>query len=121
MKILLLEDNQIRIEKFKQLFKNQDLFIFGNIKDAYLACISNYFPVLFLDHDLDNQVWVNSNEENTGYQFIKMLIENSNHQVKNSLFYIHSMNPGGANRMLNLLLDNGRDGIWIPAHLILGG
>jgi len=120
MKILLLEDNPIRIEKFKQLFKNQDLFIFDDINSAYNACIDefNYFPVFFLDHDLDQRIWVDSNEENTGYQFIKKIITND--KYKNSLFYIHSMNPVGANRMLNLLLDNGRDGIWIPAHLILG-
>lgn len=120
MKILLLEDNLNRIEKFKELFRNQELFIFDNIKDSYHACVCNYFPILFLDHDLGNQIWADSNEENTGYQFIKMLIENDNHQVKNSLFYIHSINPIGANKMLNLLLDNGMDGIWIPVYLILG-
>ncbi len=117
MKILILEDNQIRIDKFKKLFKNQDLYIFDNVKDAYHACLNNIFMVSFLDHDLDNQIWINSNEENTGYQFIKKIIENS--LQKKMLCYIHSMNPIGANKMLNLLLDNGRDGIWIPAHLIL--
>jgi hypothetical protein len=120
MKILILEDNPIRIEKFKELFRNQELFIFDDIHKAFFACVSNHFPVCFLDHDLGGQIWVNSNEENTGYQFIKMLIENDNHQCKNSLFYVHSMNPIGANKMLNLLLDNGMDGIWIPAHLIIG-
>jgi len=28
------------------------------------------------------------------------------------------MNLIGANKMLNLLLDNGYDGIWIPFHLL---
>lgn len=118
MKILILEDNGYRINKFRELFKNQELFIFDNIKDAYQSCISNYFPVMFLDHDLDQKIWVNSKEENTGYQFIKLLLEND--CQKDSLCYIHSMNPIGANKMLNLLLDNERDAIWIPAHLILG-
>lgn len=114
MNILILEDNIDRINKFKELFDNQELFIFDNVKDAYHACVNNEFAVMFLDHDLDNRIWVNSNEENTGYQFIKYLVENNNHQCKNSLIYIHSMNPVGANNMLNLLLDNGYDGIWIP-------
>jgi hypothetical protein len=118
MKILILEDNPIRQEKFKNLFKNQELFIFDNVEDAYNACLINDFQVAFLDHDLGGKIWVNSNEENTGYQFVKKLIEN-NLQNK-MLSYIHSMNPIGANRMLNYLLDNNRDGIWIPAHLILG-
>jgi DNA-binding LacI/PurR family transcriptional regulator len=117
MKILILEDSPERIEKFKQLFKNQELFIFDNVKDAYESCLLNEFKVMMLDHDLDSRHWVDSNEENTGYQFIKKLIEN-NLQV-DALCYIHSMNPVGANRMMNLLIDTGRDAIWIPAHLII--
>jgi len=118
MKILLLEDNPYRIEKFKELFKNQELFFYDNVRDAFLACIKHTFSVMLLDHDLDLQIWVDSNEENTGYQFVKKIIE-ANLQKK-CLTYIHSMNFVGANKMLNLLLDNERDGIWIPAHLILG-
>jgi hypothetical protein len=117
MKILLLEDSLNRIEKFKQLFKNQKLFISDNIKDAQITCKLNEFPVMFLDHDLGNRIWVDSNEENTGYQFVKWLTENQ--LQKNSLIYIHSMNPIGANKMLNLLKDNNRDGIWIPYSLIM--
>jgi len=117
MKILILEDNFERIEKFKQLFKNQELFIFDNVKDAYESCLLNEFKVMMLDYDLDSRHWVDSSEENTGYQFIKKLIEN-NLQV-DTLCYIHSMNPVGANKMMNLLIDNGRDAIWIPAHLII--
>lgn len=117
MRILVLEDNSIRIEKFKQLFKNQELFISDNVKEALNICLVQDFQVMFLDHDLGNAIWVDSNEENTGYQFIKKLIERQ--LQKNSLIYIHSMNPIGANKMLNLLLDNGYDGIWIPAHLII--
>lgn len=118
MKILILEDNPIRQEKFKQLFRNQDLYLAIDIKQAKEHCNFNEFPIMFLDHDLGNQIWVDSNEENTGYQFVKWLIENQLH--KNCLYYIHSMNSIGANKMLNLLLDNSYDGIWIPAHLIIG-
>jgi DNA-binding LacI/PurR family transcriptional regulator len=112
MKILILEDNLIRIEKFKELFKNQDLYIAKDIQHAKEHCNFNEFPVMLLDHDLGNQIWVDSNEENTGYQFVKWLIENN--LQKNALIYIHSCNPIGANKMLSLLLDNGYDGIWHP-------
>ena len=117
MKILILEDNPIRINKFKAFFKNQELYIFDNAEQAYKACIHNEFKMLLLDHDLDGKVWVDSKEENTGYQFITMLIGYPNHQVKKSIIYIHSMNPIGANKMLNLLKDNNYDGIWYPFHL----
>src|SRR3972149_9614593 len=101
MKILILEDNQDRINKFKLAFKNQNLYIAEDIQHAKEYCNHNEFNVMFLDHDLDNKIWVDSNEENTGYQFIKWLINNN--LQKNSLIYLHSMNPIGANNMLNYL------------------
>jgi CheY-like chemotaxis protein len=115
MKILILEDNLVRIEKFKELFRNQELWIFDNVKSAFEFCQVEDIQLMLLDHDLGNQIWVDSNEDNTGYQFVKKLIENQ--LQKNSLYYIHSSNPIGANKMLNLLLDNKFDGIWFPYHL----
>ena len=119
MRILILEDNQDRQNKFNELFRNQELFIFDNAVDAHHACLLRDFQIMFLDHDLGQEGWVKSEEENTGHQFVKWLIEKK--LQKSALIYIHSMNPIGANKMLNLLLDNGYDGIWIPFNLILGG
>jgi len=115
MKILLLEDSSNRIEKFKELFKNQELFICSDIQTAKETCLCNRIALFLLDHDLDGRMWQDSNEENTGYQFVKWIIDNE--IGKESLFYIHSMNVIGANRMLNLLKDNNYDGIWQPFHL----
>ena len=116
MRILVLEDSLERQEKFKQLFKNQELSMFDNVLDAYHSYLFNDFSVMFLDHDLGGRIWTDSSEENTGYQFTKLIVENQ--KQKNALIYIHSMNPIGANKMLNLLLDNGYDGIWVPFNLI---
>jgi len=116
IKILILEDNPIRIEKFKELFRNQDIYLYSDTLCAKEACKIIEFDALWLDHDLNNRIWEDSQEENSGYQFVKWLVDNG--LQKNSLNYIHSMNPIGANKMLNLLLDNGRDGIWIPFYLI---
>ena len=117
MRLLILEDNPIRIEKFKKLFKNQEIVIFDNVDDAIAACEKEEFKVLWLDHDLDNKIWVDSHScHNTGYKFVYTLIFKG--LQKNSLIYIHSMNPVGANKMLNMLKDNDYDGIWIPFHLL---
>lgn len=117
MKILILEDNQERIGKFKELFKNQELFIFDSFNRELCDTVRKIdFDVMLLDHDLGNRIWVDSREENTGYQFIVWLIGNK--LQKKSLIYIHSMNPIGANKMLNYLLDNDYDGIWIPYYLL---
>ena len=114
MKILILEDNPIRIEKFRKLFKNQEVDFSFIVEDAKAACLSNNYSVLWLDHDLEGKIWEDSTKENTGYQFVKWMVDNN--LQKNALIYIHSMNPIGANRMLNYLKDNDYDGIWIPFH-----
>ena len=116
MRILILEDNTIRIEKFELLFKNQQLRIVQNVEDAITFCLSEEFQIMWLDHDLEGKIWEDSNKENTGYQFIKWLVDNE--KQRNSLIYIHSMNPIGASKMLNYLKDNGYDGIWIPFNLL---
>ena len=117
MKILILEDNHYRIEKFEKLFKNQDIYMFDKFNfNLQEVCLKNEFQVLWLDHDLEGKIWEDSDKENTGYQFVKWLV--SNNLQRNALIYIHSMNPIGANRMLNCLKDNNYDGIWIPFHLL---
>lgn len=121
MKVLIIEDNIERQEKFKKLFQNQQVYIFDNIIDAFEACKSIEFNIACLDHDLDHRVWVDSNEENTGYNFLRLILNYNNQTnktiLKRSLIYIHSMNVVGANRMLNLLKDEGYDGIWYPFYL----
>jgi len=117
MKIFILEDNQERIKFFKQLFKFQEVYFAETVKQAKNYCIKNEFSIMFLDHDLGNEIWVNSKEENTGYQFIKKLVDNK--LQKNCLFYVHSSNPIGANKILNYLLDNNYDGIWLPWHIVV--
>jgi len=116
MKILILEDNQERIEKFKILFKNHQITFCDNIDDASTACQKMTYDILWIDHDLNGKIWEDSFNYKTGYQFVKWMVDNG--YQKNSLNYIHSMNPIGANLMLNYLRDNNYDGIWIPFHLL---
>jgi DNA-binding NarL/FixJ family response regulator len=116
MRILILEDNSIRQEKFKELFKNQELYIFDSFNQELCDSVRKIdYQIMVLDHDLGGKIWVDSREENTGYSFVVWLV--GNQIQKNSLIYTCSMNPIGANKMLNHLLDNGYDGIWHPFHL----
>ena len=70
MKILILEDSKERIKIFKKnLTKYHDLYFFDNVQDARDALeLMGPWDMLFLDHDLDNRVYVESEEPNTGYQ-----------------------------------------------------
>ena len=112
-KILILEDNIERINWFKQIFKNNELHITKDISSALLFLSINDIDIMFLDHDLDID---NLYSLNNGVEFCKNLIKNNLH--KKALVYIHSMNPVGANVMLNLLNDNGYEAQWIPFRLL---
>ena len=103
MKILILEDSQARINTFKQKLNNKEyeLYFFDKVKDAELA-LENIggFSVAFLDHDLDNEIFVDSNNENTGYQLAKYIAEKN---IDIPSIIIHSMNVVGAQNMKSLL------------------
>ena len=98
MKVLILEDSGARIKSFqKHLGKDHDLYFFDNVQEAMAALeLMGPFDVLFLDHDLDDRVFVDSNEQNTGYQLAKWISEQD---MKFNEIIIHSHNPAGAQNM----------------------
>lgn len=98
-KVFILEDNPNRIDVFKNYFKDFDLHITDNVQKAKEIWLREEpFEFAFLDHDLDNRTFVDSTEENTGYQFAKFLTDKD---YSNTDIIIHSMNPAGALHMLN--------------------
>jgi len=117
MRILVLEDNQDRIEWFKRIYRNHELYITCNLVKARELCWEYEFDVMFLDHDLGENNLAAVEQEETGYGFVKWLtIEGIQ---KKAIYYIHSMNPTGANAMQNLLQDNGYYSLWLPYHLLI--
>jgi len=103
MKIFILEDNADRIDFFRWYFPSPkfELFIYTNAfeaKDKFDK--SAPYDLLLLDHDLDNKIFVDSADKNTGYQFAKFL-EKKN--VKNVDIIVHSINYSGAMNMCSIL------------------
>ena len=115
MRILILEDSKDRIEFFKKLYKNCEVFIFNNASAAINFIQIEKIDVFLVDHDLT----ANPDEltENNGYEFAKRLTKTKLHQ--DSIFYITSMNPVGANNIVNLLKDNNYSAEWYPFNLFL--
>lgn len=102
MKIFILEDMEVRKEKFRRRFGGANDLIFAETtKEAIeiLAKDLNTFDCLFLDHDLGNEIFVDSKEENTGYTVAKWLQDKD----YNGEIVIHSWNPVGAKNMQSLL------------------
>jgi len=116
MTILILEDNLERIEWFKKIYKQHHLIICEKIKDAQLAVAYGKIDIFFLDHDIAPNNFEGIDKCETGYDFINWIV--SQNYQRHAIYYIHSMNPTGANAMLNLLKDNNYEAQWIPFHLL---
>lgn len=100
MKILILEDSGTRIQTFQRKLKGHDLYFFDNAKEAMQAFdLMGPWDALFIDHDLDDRVYVDSNEPNTGYQFAKHIAE----KELPDMIICHSMNPSGAQNIKSTL------------------
>lgn len=101
-KVLVLEDDVNRINLFQAKFERDPsilnpVFLSSvNIAKAYIMVGST--NILFLDHDLDDRTYVDSTEENTGYQLCKWLVEEYEGPPFDQIF-IHSMNTVGATNM----------------------
>lgn len=111
--IFILEDDTVRISLFKKFLIGKNLSITTTAIDAISMLKSKKFDILFCDHDLGGQVYVNSEHHNTGYQVIKALSETVN---ANTFCIVHSMNPAGADNMLSLLDKN--NSAYVPFHMM---
>lgn len=100
MRILILEDDEHRIVKFRQNFIGCQLDVTKDPKEANKWLSENVYDYIFLDHDLADEHYLadcNSNET-TGLctaEFLGKELELS----KGATVFIHSLNPAGRERM----------------------
>jgi len=105
MKILVLEDDIERIEEFRKRFQNVKGI--ENVDFCYSAkvCIEllkkEKYSLIFLDHDLGDKVFVNSNEQNTGAEVARWIEQNPLESGQSVI--IHSVNPSGAKYMMSAI------------------
>lgn len=96
-RVLILEDSQERIDIFNKNLVGNEFVIVSNASECIHKLVKEKWDVLFLDHDLDGRSFVDSLEDNTGYQVAKFL--NQNKEYKPKVIVIHSLNPAGAKNM----------------------
>lgn len=101
-KILILEDDLERITWFYDKLKDDEVTIVNNAQMAKSALYSVKFDLIFLDHDLGGEAFVNSEHPNTGWQVAKEIPHTPNHGTN---VFIHSWNTGAAKRMEAFLKD----------------
>ena len=101
MKILILEDFPQRIKWFNDNLSKHYLWIANDVEIAKAHFIEQRpFDVIFIDHDLDGRVYVDSLEPNTGWQFARFL---SQQKIGTTLVFCHSQYEQGANNIKAML------------------
>ncbi|HON84207.1 MAG TPA: response regulator [Caldisericia bacterium] len=99
-KILILDDDQIRHDAFKRALIGHLITHVYTSKECIEKLNTETWDIVFLDHDLGEQVYIPSGE-NTGYEVAEWLRDNPEKQPKQII--IHSYNSIGARNMLSLL------------------
>jgi CheY-like chemotaxis protein len=98
MNIFILEDDETRQDKFKRKYIGHDVTITDNVTEAKEFLSQSKHDLIFLDHDLGGETYVDSNNENTGYQLAKWIATQPK-ILSESTIIIHSLNPVGVQNM----------------------
>jgi DNA-binding NarL/FixJ family response regulator len=111
MRILVLEDDPIRINRFKQTLSGHDVSYAETARGAISFLAGKTFDIVFLDHDLGGQTYVETSEKNTGSEVVrwimgvfdgekdhreKLIYPKSRQDWRGTRFIVHSMNTAAA-------------------------
>lgn len=114
--IVILEDDPNRISSFKKKIGDaSNLMIFTDVDPCvrYVKNNKDIIDMIFLDHDLGGEIYVDSNDHNTGYTMAKKIKEIYGDNYPQTI--VHSMNPSGVKNILEVL----KKAEAIPFHLLI--
>lgn len=120
MNILFLDDNTERlasaerfISKVMSVPKESEIGLTTTANDT-IDAIQTYVPqILFLDHDLGGEVYVDSGREDCGMEVVRWLVGNFQENIK--VIIVHSWNTVAGEEMVKKLRDAGYSNVhYIP-------
>jgi CheY-like chemotaxis protein len=101
LNILLLDDNEHRIQFFKNGLKQHKLTVCRHAKGAIKALGRSSFDIIFLDHDLVGEP-ADPDEENCGSEVARFLVEQDEQR---RTIILHTENAIGRSAMEAILGD----------------
>jgi ActR/RegA family two-component response regulator len=103
MKILFLDDDEMRTKQMKQALIGQDATFVSTASEA-IAALKRVgpFDIASLDHDLGGQQMVESGP-NTGYEVALFIINELTESMRPRRVILHSFNPAGVASMATCL------------------
>ncbi len=94
MNILFLDDDNQRIKSFRQKIKGATV-----VKTAAAAIMAlqsqDLWNIVFLDHDLGGEVFVDSDRKDCGMEVVRWIVEND-HNIRNVIVHSHNQSAGEA-------------------------
>jgi len=112
MDIFILEDeiNRYPREQLKQILEKKHNLTIAMSYDEGVERYKGPYDLLLLDHDMEGNYEYRPEFPNTGYQFVKWLVngfKNCDGLCKRPQVILHSHNQTGRERMRHLLEDHG--------------
>jgi CheY-like chemotaxis protein len=119
VRVFLLDDDVLRHEWFARQFRGDLLDIAVDPARAVELLSSNYYDVIFLDHDLlpEHYYAEEFDDERSGYAVARWLAENPA-RLAAATIIAHTRNADGALRMVELLRRTGRQAVHVPFHML---
>jgi DNA-binding LacI/PurR family transcriptional regulator len=119
---LVVEDDETRCAWFRQKFASHVLDITCDVGQAARWLAEREYATILLDHDLREEHYFSDDfdDERTGYAVAAWLARHPDRH-RNALIVVHSLNYAGAQRMLDILHDAGRDAEHVPFHYLQSG
>lgn len=99
MRVLFLDDNSARLRwARRELGPGNHLVLTETAEQTVLALADPQgWNLVFLDHDLGGETFVNPDEANTGSAVVRWIVAN---RPRVDWFVVHSLNAPAANRMV---------------------
>ena len=121
-RVLIVEDDEARCAWFRERLRGSRLDVTCDVRQAVRWLAEHDYRAVLLDHDLADEHYFSNepDDERTGYAVARWLAENPSAQ-RDALIVIHSLNYTGAQRMLRVLRDAGREAEHIPFHYLQAG
>jgi CheY-like chemotaxis protein len=122
MRILIVEDDEMRCAWFERKFAGREMDVTCDVGEALGWLAARDYDVILLDHDLAEEHYFSDapDDERTGYAVARWLASHTDRQ-RAATIIIHSLNYAGAQRMLDVLRDAGRDAEHVPFHYLQTG
>ena len=114
-RVLIVEDDEMRCAWFQEKLSSHVLDVTCDVREAKGWLEEREYMTILLDHDLSDEHYLSNepDDERTGYAIAAWLASHLDRQ-RGALIVIHSLNYVGAQRMLDILHDAGRDAEHVP-------